>query len=149
MADNPSFEIPPQLREMAEKNVEQARAAYGQFMDFLTQAMNTWAKSPAGGGTPGLKAVQDRAVGFAKENAERSFGLASELARAKDVQEVLTSAEPLCANADAVVRGAGAAAQLADGRRNAGLAVERLSARCPRRLSRSACPNRPPRRHAS
>ena len=90
MADNPSFEIPPQLREMAEKNVEQARAAYGQFMDFLTQAMNTWAKSPAGGGTPGLKAVQDRAVGFAKENAERSFGLASELARAKDVQEVLT-----------------------------------------------------------
>ena len=90
MVDKPSFEIPPQIREMAEKNVEQARAAYGQFMDFLTQAMNTWAKSSAGGGTPGLKAVQDRAVGFAKENAERSFSLASELARAKDVQEVLT-----------------------------------------------------------
>ena len=33
MGDTPSFEIPPQLREMAEKNVEQARAAYGQFMD--------------------------------------------------------------------------------------------------------------------
>ncbi len=90
MADNPSFEIPPQIREMAEKNVEQARAAYGQFMDFLTQAMNTWAKSSPGGGRPGLQAVQDRAVGFAKENAERSFSLASELARAKDVQEVLT-----------------------------------------------------------
>jgi hypothetical protein len=34
--------------------------------------------------------VQDKAVAFAKENAERSFALASDLARAKDVQEVLT-----------------------------------------------------------
>ncbi len=90
MADTPSFEIPPQLREMAEKNVEQARAAYGQFMDFLTQAMNAWSKGPSGGTTPSFKAVQDRAIGFAKENAERSFSLASEIARAKDVQEVLT-----------------------------------------------------------
>jgi len=90
MGDTPSFEIPPQLREMAEKNVEQARAAYGQFMDFLSQAMNTWSKGPATGSAAGFKAVQDRAVGFAKENAERSFNLASEIARAKDVQEVLT-----------------------------------------------------------
>jgi hypothetical protein len=90
MGDIPSFEIPPQLREMAEKNVEQARAAYGQFMDFLTQAMNTWSQGASTGGVAGFKAVQDRAIGFAKENAERSFNLASEIARAKDVQEVLT-----------------------------------------------------------
>jgi hypothetical protein len=42
MGDKPSFEIPPELRDMAEKNVEQARVAYGQFMDFLTQAMGAW-----------------------------------------------------------------------------------------------------------
>ena len=90
MGDTPSFEIPPQLREMAEKNVEQARAAYGQFMDFLTQAMNAWSKGSSTGGAAGFKAVQDRAINFAKENAERSFSLASEIARAKDVQEVLT-----------------------------------------------------------
>ena len=90
MGDTPSFEIPPQLCEMAEKNAEQARAAYGQFMDFLTQAMNTWSKGPSTGGAAGFKAVQDRAINFAKENAERSFSLASEIARAKDVQEVLT-----------------------------------------------------------
>jgi hypothetical protein len=91
MADNPSFEIPPELRDMAEKNVEQARAAYGQFMDFLTQAMGAWSGSPMGqemGG--GLRSVQEKAVAFAKENAERSFALASDLARAKDMQEVLT-----------------------------------------------------------
>ena len=45
MGDKPSFEIPPELRDMAEKNVEQARVAYGQFMDFLTEAMGAWAKS--------------------------------------------------------------------------------------------------------
>ncbi len=38
----------------------------------------------------GFRAVQEKAIAFAKENAERSFALASELARAKDMQEVLT-----------------------------------------------------------
>ena len=90
MADTPSFEIPPELRDMAEKNVEQARAAYGQFMDFLSQAMGDWSKSPSGANMGGFGAIQERAVGFAKENAERSFALASELARAKTVQEVIT-----------------------------------------------------------
>ena len=97
MGDKPSFEIPPELRDMAEKNVEQARVAYGQFMDFLTQAMGAWAKSTGNaemGGfnaqMGGFKAVQERAIGFAKENAERSFALASDLAKSKDVQEVLT-----------------------------------------------------------
>jgi hypothetical protein len=90
MGDNPSFEIPPELRDMAEKNVEQARAAYGQFMDFLTQAMGAWAAAPGGAEMSGFRAAQERAIAFAKENAERSFALASDLARAKDVQEVLT-----------------------------------------------------------
>ena len=90
MGDNPAFEIPPELRDMAEKNVEQARAAYGQFMDFLTRAMGAWAGSPAGAETASFTSVQEKAVAFAKENAERSFTLASDLARARDVQEVLT-----------------------------------------------------------
>jgi hypothetical protein len=90
MADKSSFEIPPELREMAEKNVEQAKAAYGQFMDFLTQAMNAWSQSPSGAPIIGFRVVQERAIAFAKENAERSFALASDLARAKDVPEVLT-----------------------------------------------------------
>jgi hypothetical protein len=90
MADTPSFEIPPELRDLAEKNVEQARAAYGQFMDFLSQAMGAWANTPGGADFGGFKIVQDKAIGFAKENAERSFALASDLARAKDIQEVVT-----------------------------------------------------------
>jgi hypothetical protein len=90
MAEKSPFDIPPQVREMAEKNVEQARAAYGQFMDFLAQAMNAWSQSPSGAPIIGFGPVQERAIAFAKENAERSSALASDLARAKDVQEVLT-----------------------------------------------------------
>ena len=90
MADKPSFEIPPELRNLAEKNVEQARVAYDQFMDFIGKAMGAWVNSAGGAEMTGFKAVQDKAIAFAKENSERSFALASELARAKDVQEVLT-----------------------------------------------------------
>jgi hypothetical protein len=35
MPEKQTFEIPQQLRELAQKNVEQARAAYGQFMDAI------------------------------------------------------------------------------------------------------------------
>lgn len=90
MAQNP-FEIPQQMRDLAEKNVEQARAAYGQFMDAMTQAMGFWTKSMGQNEmTSGFKAVQDKATKFAKQNAEAGFSLASELAGAKDIQEILT-----------------------------------------------------------
>ena len=90
MAQNQPFEIPQQLRELAEKNVEQARAAYGQFMDAMMQATGMWANAiPANAMTSGFKTVQDRAVRFAKQNAEACFALASELANAKDISDVL------------------------------------------------------------
>jgi hypothetical protein len=39
--------------------------------------------------TSGFKTVQDRAVRFAKQNADAGFALASSLANAKDIQDVL------------------------------------------------------------
>ena len=36
------FELPQQLRDLAENNVEQGRAAYAQFMDAMTQASSMW-----------------------------------------------------------------------------------------------------------
>ena len=90
MAQNP-FELPQQMRELAEKNVEQARATYGQFMDAMTQAVSMWTKGlPANELTSGFQTVQEKAIGFAKDNAEASFSLASDLASAKDVQEVFS-----------------------------------------------------------
>jgi phasin len=82
--------MPEQFRELAEKNVAQARAAYGQFMDAMGQAMGMWTKAmPANEVTSGFKVVQERAIRFAKQNAEAGFALASELANAKNIQDML------------------------------------------------------------
>jgi hypothetical protein len=89
MSDKPSFEMRPDLRKLTEKNIEQARASFAQFMDYFTQVMGTWSGSSSSALAPGFKAVQDRAIEFAKENAEGSFQLASDLANAKDIQQML------------------------------------------------------------
>ena len=88
MPEKQTFEIPQQLREIAQKNIEQARMAYGQLMDAMTQAMSAWIPAPSEM-TSGFKAVQERAIQFAKENAEAGFTLANELTKAKDLQDVL------------------------------------------------------------
>ena len=90
MVQNQPFEMPQQLRELAEKNVEQARATYAQFMDAMTQAVSVWSTAPSNVMTSGFKDVQELAIRFAKENAEAGFALASELANAKDIQGVIT-----------------------------------------------------------
>jgi phasin len=91
MPQDQPFAIPDQLRELAEKNVEQGRAAYAQFMDAMMKASSMWLGAmPANEMTSGFKAVQDRSIRFAKQNAEAGFALASELANAKDVQDVIS-----------------------------------------------------------
>jgi len=86
MVDDPRFDMPLELRELVEKNVEQAQAAYGQFIDFLTQVSSM---APPSKMFPGLEVVRDRAIEFAKENGEHFFDLANALASAKNIQEVL------------------------------------------------------------
>lgn len=90
MAQNNPFELPQQLRELAEKNVEQARNSYTQFLDAMGKAAGMWSAAiPASESTSGFKAVQERATRFAKQNADACFNMANELAAAKDVQDVL------------------------------------------------------------
>jgi hypothetical protein len=45
MYDKPQFEIPEAVREIDERNVDQARSAYNQFMDMARQVQETLAKS--------------------------------------------------------------------------------------------------------
>ena len=60
-------------------------------MGAMNQAVGMWAQSiPSDGMTAGLKVAQDRATTFAKQNADAAFKLASDLANAKDVQEVIS-----------------------------------------------------------
>jgi len=91
MSDNQPFGMPDQLRDLAEKNVEQGRAAYAQFMDAMMKASSMWLGAlPANEMTSGFKSVQDRSVSFAKQNAEAAFSAASELATARDIQDVIS-----------------------------------------------------------
>lgn len=90
MAQNQYFDVPQQLRELAERNVEQARGAYSQFMDIMVRATSMWLDAiPSSDTTLDLKAVHERAVRFAKQNGEACFAFARELANAKDMQDVL------------------------------------------------------------
>jgi phasin len=90
MAQNNPFEVPQQLREIAEKNVEQARNSYTQFMEAMAKAAGMWSSAiPQTESTSGFKAVQERAVRFTKQNADACFNMATELAAAKDVQDII------------------------------------------------------------
>ncbi len=90
MADNP-FGIPQQLRDLTEQNMKQAQAAYEQMTNFMTQAMGAWMGSmPSNSVVTGFKDVQDRAVQIAKKNAEQAFALTEKIAKAQNLQDILT-----------------------------------------------------------
>jgi phasin len=85
MADFPQ-DIPSQIRELAEKNVAQAREA---FLGFIGAAAQT-ATGTAGTLPAGTKEAMAKAISFAEENVKATFDHAQKLIRAKDVQEILT-----------------------------------------------------------
>jgi len=90
MTENNPFEIPPQVRDLAEKNIDQARQFYNQWMEGISQVMSMWSATPAGGMVPGFDSLRERAIKFAKDNAEAAFALAEELAQAKDMHQLMT-----------------------------------------------------------
>jgi hypothetical protein len=90
MAQNQHSDVPRQLRELTERNVEQARSACSQFIDTMAQATSMWLSAmPSNETTSGLKAIHEQAACFAKQSAEACFAFASELANARDMQDVL------------------------------------------------------------
>ncbi len=86
MQANPQMEIPEQVREMAERNVEQARAAYNQFMDMARQVQELVSKS-SGAMAESVAEIHARTLRFAEENAAAGLEFASARARAKARKE--------------------------------------------------------------
>ncbi len=90
MAEKKQTEIPKEMRELAVQNIDQARAAFHQLMDAATNAQELIKKViPANPVAQGLSDVQERAMKFTQQNLDASFSLAHELAKAKDLTEVL------------------------------------------------------------
>ena len=88
MAANDRFEIPPEMRAMAEKGVEQAKQAFDGFISAAHNAVNAF-EGQAETARKGTKDVTEKAITFAGRNITSSFELARQLVQAKDVQEVL------------------------------------------------------------
>jgi phasin len=88
MYDKPQFEIPVAVRELAERNVEQARSAYNQLMEMARQVQETLAKSQ-GAMASGAMELQARMAKFAEENIQSSFAFAADLSRARDLKEYI------------------------------------------------------------
>ena len=90
MSENP-FEIPQSMRDMAEQNMKQAHVAYEQITEFVTKTMSVWTGAMHSNPVAlGFKEVQDRAMEFAKENAESAFAFAGKICNAHSPQELLT-----------------------------------------------------------
>jgi phasin len=88
MYDKAQFEIPEAVRELAERNVEQARSAYSQFMDMARKAQDAVTKSQ-GAMAAGALDIQSKALHYAEQNINASFSFAADLARARDLKEYL------------------------------------------------------------
>ena len=90
MTANGLPEIPQAMRELAAKNIDQARTACTQLMDAARKAQETVKTMiPAIPMLEGLSGVQERAMKFAEQNIDASFSLAKELSQAADLAEML------------------------------------------------------------
>jgi len=88
MAATDRFEIPPEMRALAEKSVEQARQAFDSFISAAHRAVSAF-EGQAETARRGAKDVTENAMTFAQHNIASSFELAEQLVRARDVEEVL------------------------------------------------------------
>lgn len=88
MFDKPAMEIPQAVRELAERNVEQARTAYSQFLEMARQAQTMVQKSQGVMAASALE-IQGKALKYAEQNINDGFNFAAELARARDLKEYI------------------------------------------------------------
>jgi phasin len=82
------FEIPKEMRSMAEASFDQARKAFDKF---LATAQQTAGSIEERGATvrAGAKDVSAKAIAYAEKNVQSSLDYAQSLLHAKDIAEVM------------------------------------------------------------
>jgi phasin len=82
------FEIPDEMRSMAEASFEQARKAFEKFVSTAQQTAGTIEER---GATvrAGAKDFSEKAISYAERNVQASLDYAQSLLHAKDVAEVM------------------------------------------------------------
>ena len=88
MSEDGRFEIPKDMRSMAEASFDQARQA---FEKFVTGAQQTAGAIEERGATvrAGARDINARAMSYAEKNVQASLDFAQALVHAKDLTEVM------------------------------------------------------------
>ena len=86
--NTPHLEIPAEVREFAEKSVDQARKAFESFVA-AAQKASAQSEAAAESMAASAKEVGSKAIGFAEANVKAAFDLAEKLIHAKDPKEIL------------------------------------------------------------
>jgi phasin len=84
----PHFEIPADMRAMAEKSVEQARLAFNTFMTAAQEAVATF-EGQTKAAQAGARDLSEKALGYAERNVANTLAFADRLVHAKDAQEFI------------------------------------------------------------
>jgi len=80
------FEVPNDLRDFAERSVEQARKAFEGFLAVAQRSAG--AVGDATGAQGGAKSFTAHVLTYTEQNVNAAFDLANKLVKAKDPQEV-------------------------------------------------------------
>jgi phasin len=90
MLKNPmaNFEIPTEMRNHAEKSVEQAKKAFDDFITAAQKAVTAF-EGQAAGAKASAKNTGEKVMAFAEKNVATSFEFAQKVVRAKDIQELM------------------------------------------------------------
>ena len=86
--DMPHFDIPADMRAMAERSVEQARIAFNTFMTAAHEAITTF-ENQAEAAQAGAKDLSGKAVSYAERNVANTLAFADRLLHAKDAHDFI------------------------------------------------------------
>ena len=85
---NLNLEVPAEVRDFAEKTVDQARKAFDSFLA-AAQKASAQSEAAAESVSSNAKDLSAKAISFAESNVKAAFDLADKLVKAKDPKEIL------------------------------------------------------------
>jgi phasin len=88
MSEDGRFEIPKEMRSMAEASFEQARNTFEKFLSSAHQTAGSFEERGATARSS-AKEIGSKAVAYAEKNVQASLDYAQSLLKAKDLTEVM------------------------------------------------------------
>ncbi len=83
------FEIPKEMRSMAEASLDQARKAFESLISGAQQTAAAFGGASFGAPGEAAKEISAKAIAFAEKNVQSSLAYAQQLINAKDLTEVM------------------------------------------------------------